>query len=206
MALIKVNPNRMEVLRLRKRLTLSRRGHKLLKQKQDELMKILARLIRQAEGLREKVEEKISLSYGLLLLSEASSDEKILRNISRFQNPEFEITSSAKRLLNLTVQELKIEFKQDFYRYGFLHTNSDLDAALSVLHDLIPMLIRLYEIETWISAVAGEIEKTRRRVNALEYILIPELEKTVKTIIMKLEEIERGSRVRLMKVKELAKS
>ncbi len=152
MGTIRVNPNRMEVMRLRKRLVLCRRGHKLLKQKQDELFRILNELIGKAENLREETEKKGNI-----------------------------------------------------HNYGFLETSSDLDQAFSLFSQVIPGLVKLCEVENQLAIISEEIEKTRRRVNALEHILIPDLEETIREVIMKLEELERGSLVRLMKVKEMVR-
>ncbi len=203
MALIKVNPNRMEVLRLRKRLMLCRRGHRLLKQKQDELMRILTRLIDEARKLREEVEKRLANAFQLFLLAEGTLGQDMMENAISFLQVEASLEKQEKRLLNLQVPELSLKIEGDIYNYGFLRTNSDLDKALSLFSEIMPELIKLCEIEKKLFIVALEVEKTRRRVNALEYILIPDLEETVKRIVMKLEEIERGARVRLMKVKEL---
>lgn len=203
MALMKVNPNRMEVLRLRKRLMLCHRGHRLLKQKQDELMRILTRLIGEARKLREEVERKLTNAFHLFLLAEATLGRNMVENVISFLQVETSLGKREKRLLNLRVPELNLKIEGDIYNYGFLWTNSDLDKALSLFSEIMPELVKLCGIEKKLFIVALEVEKTRRRVNALEYILIPDLEETVKRIVMKLEEIERGARVRLMKVKEL---
>jgi V/A-type H+/Na+-transporting ATPase subunit D len=205
MSVLKVNPNRMEVLSLRKRLKLSKRGHKLLKQKQDELMKILNSLLQEAKGLRREVEDKASRAYRLFFFAEASCGEGTMRNAVSFSGIKTSVESGKKRLLNLIVPEIKIRIEYKKPCTGFLNTNAAMDEAMSAWEDFLPSLGKLYELETQITAVAEEVEKTRRRVNALEYILIPNIEETIKHIIMKLDEIERGNRVRLMKVKELAK-
>jgi V/A-type H+/Na+-transporting ATPase subunit D len=201
---LKVNPNRMEVLKLRKRLLLSRRGHKLLKQKQDELMKILAGLMEEARGLREKVEERASSAYRLFFFAEAAVGDEAMDSLLKFSKIKADVKSGEKRLLNLVVPEIQILIEYQEPVSGFLSTESPVDEALDAIKNLVPLLARLYEIETQLAVVAEEIEKTRRRVNALEYILIPDIEDTIKSIVMKLDEMERGSRVRLMKVKELA--
>ncbi len=193
----------MEVLRLRKRLMLCRRGHRLLKQKQDELMRILTRLIDEARKLREEVENKLTNAFQLFLLAEGTLGQNMMENVISFLQVETSLEEQEKRLLNLRVPELSLKIEGDIYNYGFLWTNSDLDKALSLFSEIMPELVKLCEIEKKLFIVALEVEKTRRRVNALEYILIPDLEETVKRIVMKLEEIERGARVRLMKVKEL---
>ncbi len=204
MALLRVNPNRMEVLKLKKRLQLSRRGHRLLKQKQDELMKILNALMEKASGVRSEAEEKIALAYRLFFFAEASCGPGQTENIIKFSGVRASVESGSRRLLNLLVPEIKINIEQKNPCCGFLNADSGMDEAFAAWTSLLPLLGKLYELETQLAAVAGEVEKTRRRVNALEYILIPDIEETIKGIIMKLDEIERGSRVRLMKVKELA--
>ncbi len=204
MTVLRVNPNRMEVLKLRKRLMLSRRGHKLLKQKQDELMKILTGLMAKASGLRAEVENKTSEAYMLFFFAEASVGSAGMENVSKFSGIKTEISAGTKNMLNLVVPEIEIAISHRQPSYGFLATDGFVDEALTAMKKLLPLLAKLYEIETQLAAVAEETEKTRRRVNALEHILIPDIEETIKTILMKLDEIERGSRVRLMKVKELA--
>ncbi len=206
MAVLKVNPNRMEVLRLRKRLQLSRRGHSLLKQKQDELMKILTGLMDRASALRKEVDEKTSSVYRLYFFAEAYAGPIRMKNVRDFSPLRTEVESGRKRILNLRVPEITIRVEGEKPPYGFLNTTGALDEAIEELRELIPKLGKLYEIETQLGALAEEVEKTRRRVNALEHILIPSIEQTIKTIIMKLDEIERGNRVRLMKVKELAEN
>ena len=206
MALLKVNPNRMEVLRLKKRLQLSRRGHKLLKQKQDELTKILNGLLEEARGLREEVERKSSAAYRLYFFAEAAAGPGRMENVLKFSRIKTRVESGSRRLLNLIVPRIRIKVEHEVPGYGFFSAGSALDEALAAMKELVPLLGRLYEIEAQLAAVAGELEKTRRRVNALEHILIPDIESTIKNIIMKLDEIERGGRVRLMKVKELSGS
>ena len=193
----------MEVLRLRKRLVLCRRGHKLLKQKQDELMRILTGLIDEARELRKNVEKKLTRAFRLFLLTEASLGEDMTENIISFLQIETHVELQEKQLLNLRVPEISLKIKGNIYNYGFLRTNSDLDSALSLFSEAAAKLIKLWEIEKQLRIVAEEVEKTRRRVNALEYILIPDLEETLKHIVMALEEIERTSHVRLMKVKDI---
>lgn len=182
---------------------LCRRGHRLLKQKQDELMRILTRLIDEARKLREEVEKRLTDAFQLFLLAEGTLGQNMMENVISFLQVETSLEEQEKRLLNLRVPELSLKIEGDIYNYGFLWTNSDLDKALSLFSEIMPELVKLCEIEKKLFVVALEVEKTRRRVNALEYILIPDLEETVKRIVMKLEEIERGARVRLMKVKEL---
>ena len=205
MALIRVNPNRMEVLRLRKRLLLCRRGHRLLKQKQDELMRILYELIGEANTLRDEVEKKLSYAYQVFLLARSELGDKVIEDVITFLQVEMRVEVVEKRILNLLVPELNLRMQGDIHNYGFMETNAGIDEALSLFSEVWHKLIKLCEVERQLAIISEEVEKTRRRVNALEYILIPDLEETVKHIVMKLEELERASRVRLMKVKEMAK-
>ena len=151
MALINVNPTRMEMTRLKKRLATSIRGHKLLKDKRDDLMKKFLDLIRKNKELREQVEQEIS----------------------------------------------------DIYSYGFVATSGELDDSVAAVKNVLPHLLELAQIEKSAQMIAEEIERTRRRVNALEYVQIPDLEETIKYIKMKLDENERGNQTRLMKIKDM---
>ncbi len=205
MALLTVNPNRMEVLRLKKRLVLCRRGHKLLKQKQDELLRILNELIAEARALRDEVENKLSYAYQVFSMARAILGDKVIEDVIGSLQVKTHVEMGSKQFLNLRAPEFRVEMEGDIHSYGFLETNSDLDEAFSLFFEIIPRLVKLCELEEQLRIISEEVEKTRRRVNALEYILIPSLEETVRGIVMKLEELERGSRVRLMKVKEMVR-
>ena len=203
--MIKVNPNRMEILRLKKRLVLCRRGHKLLKQKQDELLRILNVLIEEARNLREEVEQKLSRAYHLFSLARAVLGDKVVEDVMTFLGVETHVEAGQKQILNLRAPEFRVRLDGNIRNYGFLMTNGDLDEAIGLFSRVIPDIVKLCEVESQVAIVSEEVEKTRRRVNALEHILIPDLEGTIRMIVMKLEELERGSRVRLMKVKEMVR-
>ena len=203
--MIKVNPNRMEILRLKKRLVLCRRGHKLLKQKQDELLRILNLLIGKAGNLREEVEQKLSRAHHLFSLARVVLGDRVVEDVVTFLGVETHIEVGQKQILNLRAPEFRVRLEGDIRNYGLLMTNGDLDEAIGLFSLVIPDIVRLCEVENQIAIVSEEVEKTRRRVNALEHILIPDLEGTIRIIVMKLEELERGSRVRLMKVKEMVR-
>lgn len=205
MGIIKVNPNRMEVMRLRKRLVLCRRGHKLLKQKQDELFRILNELIGKAENLREETERKLSHAHRVFSMAKALLGDNIVEDAMTFLQVKTGVEIGQKRIMNLRVPELHANVEGNIHNYGFLETSSDLDRAFSLFSQVIPGIVKLCEVETQLAVISEEIEKTRRRVNALEHILIPDLEDTIRKVIMKLEEFERSSTVRLMKVKEMVR-
>ena len=206
MATFKVNPNRMEVLRLRKRLVLCRRGHRLLKQKQDELMRILTKLMDEVKNMRKGIEEKLINAFRLFLLADAHLGEDYMESIIAFIQVKIQVELEEKRLLNLRIPELNVKVEGNIHDYGLLWTNSDLDMGLNMFSEVIPELLKLSEAERKLFIIAEEVESTRRRVNALEYKLIPDLQETIKFITMKLDENERAGIVRLMKVKDIVRS
>ncbi len=205
MGTIRVNPNRMEVMRLRKRLVLCSRGHKLLKQKQDELFRILNELIGKAGNLREETEKKLLHAHRVFSMAGALLGDSVMDDAITFLQVKTSVETGQKRILNLRVPELHANIEGNIHNYGFLETSSDLDRAFSLFSQVIPGIVKLCEVETQLAIISEEIEKTRRRVNALEHILIPDLEDTIREVIMKLEELERSSTVRLMKVKEMVR-
>ena len=207
MAVLNVNPTRMELTRLKKQLVTAVRGHKLLKDKRDELMRQFLDTIRETKLLREEFEEKIAdvnagfvLSAGLM--SEQSLDTALLC-------PKQEVTLEAKTKnimsVDIPVSDVKTRTsdKSDIFSYGFASTSFELDDAVSGLAELLPLMLRLAEKEKAVKLMASEIEKTRRRVNALEHVLIPRYRETIHFIAGKLEENDRSSRARLMKVKDM---
>jgi len=198
-----VNPNRMELLRLRKRLFLARRGHKLLKDKQEELMKRFLSLTGESKRLREEVEEKLRVAYGNFLSARGVMPEEVLEEALLFPQRKVAVKAEIVPVMNLRLPRFELEEEGDIFCYGLAGTSGDLDVALSLFSEALPSMMKLAEVEKWIELMAEEIEKTRRRVNALEYILIPNLEETIRSIGMKLSERERGNLTRLMKVKEM---
>lgn len=200
---IQVNPNRMELLKLRKRLVLARRGHKLLKDKQEELMKHLLVLMEENQRLRREVEAKLREGYTSMAWARGAIFKEMLEEAVLYPKQKVDLELSTIPVMNLRLPKLKFEQRGEVDCYGFVETSADLDRALSIISGALPSMIRLAEIERSVELLADEIEKTRRRVNALEYILIPNLEETIRYISMKLSEMERATTVRLMKVKEL---
>ncbi|MFA9398818.1 MAG: V-type ATP synthase subunit D [Clostridiaceae bacterium] len=205
---LNVNPTRMELTKLKKRLTTASRGHKLLKDKQDELMRRFIELIKYNNELRKKVEEELLLSFQDFVMAKAFMSSEILEEAIIYPKEKISVDVETKNVMsvNVPVMQFKRELEGDegsIYPYGFAGTSPVLDDALKKLYDILPSLLELAEVEKSCQLMADEIEKTRRRVNALEYRTIPELEETIKFIVMKLDENERGNLTRLMKVKSM---
>ena len=202
-----VTPTRMELTRLKKRLMTARRGHKLLKDKRDELMKIFLDTVREDKALRKKIEERMQLLHSGFNLAAAVTSREIMEEALVYPKSEGELSVSYKNVMSVVVPEYSYEVKtnggESPYGYGFAFTSGELDNAVGELYDMLPDLMRLAEVEKQSQMLADEIEKTRRRVNALEYIMIPGFEENIKAIIMKLDENDRGNTTRLMKVKDM---
>lgn len=207
MARLNVNPTRMVLTGLKKRLQMARRGHKLLKDKRDELMKKFLEIVRENKVLREEVEEKLKLVHSRFVMARAVMSSEIVEEALMFPKVEVSLNTSTRNIMSVDVPVLEftteISTEGDIYPYGFANTTAELDEAISTLSELTPKLLKLAEIEKSAQLLADEIERTRRRVNALEYVLIPNLEETIKYIVMKLEENERSNLTRLMKVKDM---
>jgi len=200
---ILVNPNRMELLKLRQRLDLSVRGHRLLKEKLEGLVKDFIPLVDEYRRKRGQIDEMLPRTLNLFALAAATSSRETISLALEECHGEAKITSKLKTVMGVKSPLFKLE---DFHlemSYSLVATPPELDRAAKELAALLPKIIELSSIEVLIRRLAREIEKTRRRVNALEYIMIPEITRAKKTIQDKLDENERGSRVRLMKVKEL---
>jgi V/A-type H+-transporting ATPase subunit D len=192
---------------LKKRLRTARRGHKLLKDKRDELMKRFLEIVRENKSLREEVEEKLQLVHSRFVMARAEMNTELLEEALMFPKQKVQLSASTKNIMSVDVPVLEFHTESDddtdIYPYGFANTSSELDVAIATLSELTPTLLKLAELEKSAQLLADEIEKTRRRVNALEYVLIPNLEETIKYIVMKLDENERGNLTRLMKVKDM---
>lgn len=207
MALMRVNPTRMELTRLKKRLAVARRGHKLLKDKRDELMKQFLELVSKNKELREKVEEKLMTVHKNFLIARAVMSSESLEAALMFPKQSVSLEVSTKNVMSVDVPVLEYKTSSsddtDIYPYGFAATSAELDGAIGTLSEVLPDILELAQIEKSAQLLAEEIEKTRRRVNALEYVMIPQLTETIKYITMKLDENERGNLTRLMKVKDM---
>ncbi len=207
MARLNVNPTRMVLTGLKKRLKTARRGHKLLKDKRDELMKKFLDIVRENKRLREEVEEQLKVVHSRFVMARAVMNSELVEEALMFPKVEVNLNTSTRNIMSVDVPVLEFTTEGgtegDIYPYGFANTTGELDEAIATLSDLTPELLKLAEMEKSAQLLADEIEKTRRRVNALEYVLIPNLEETIKYIVMKLDENERSNLTRLMKVKDM---
>ncbi|WAA11718.1 V-type ATP synthase subunit D [Fervidibacillus halotolerans] len=208
MAKLNVNPTRMELSKLNKQLGIATRGHKLLKDKQDELMRQFIVLIKRNRELRMEVEKELEQSFKNFFLASATMAPEMLEESISFPKESISVHLSRKNVMgvHVPVMEMKRKMEGDegsIYPYGCAQTPSELDDAIAKLNETIPKLLELAEVEKACQLLADEIEKTRRRVNALEYRTIPDLEETIKYIRMKLDESERSTITRLMKVKDI---
>ncbi len=208
MAKLNVNPTRMELTRLKGRLKTAQRGHKLLKDKQDELMKKFIDYVKRNMELRLDVEKELTAAFKNFLIARAVMSSEVLEEAIMYPTQKINLEMSTKNIMSVNspvFNLVKEENKEasSIYPYGFAATSGELDGAIFSLQEVFDKLIELAQVEKTCQLMADEIEKTRRRVNALEYVMIPQLIETVKYITMKLDENERGSRVRLMKVKDM---
>jgi V/A-type H+-transporting ATPase subunit D len=197
----------MELTKLKKKLTTAIRGHKLLKDKRDELMRQFLDLVRENKSLREKVEQGILAANKNFVLARSSMQEEVLKVSLMASKQEVFLDTSKKNVMSVDIPQFEYRTKtpdlNDIYSYGFAFTSSDLDDAVLSLQEILPDMLRLAQIEKSCQLMAAEIEKTRRRVNALEHVMIPELREKIKFIVMKLDENERSTQIRLMKVKDM---
>ena len=208
MARLSVNPTRMELTKLKKRLATAARGHKLLKDKQDELMRRFIDLIKHNNELRKSVEEELQNSFKDFVMASALMSSEFLEEAIAYPKESISVEVETKNLMSVNVPVMKFKRKLEddpgsIYPYGFASTSADLDGAIEKLYTILPELLELAEVEKSCQLMADEIEKTRRTVNALEYMTIPQLKQTIKYIKMKLGENERGALTRLMKVKSM---
>ena len=203
MASTQVTPTRMELTRTKKKLVTAIKGHKLLKDKRDELMRQFLDLVKVNMELREKVEAGIRSANKNFVIAKAGMDEATL--MAPKQEVDLEVGQKNVMSVDIPVFETKTRTADanDIYSYGFAFTSSDLDGAVKSLADILPDMLKLAETEKACQLMAAEIEKTRRRVNALEHVIIPEAQKNIKYITMKLDENERSTQIRLMKVKDM---
>lgn len=207
MAKTQVNPTRMELTKLKKKLVTATRGHKLLKDKRDELMRQFLDLVKENKTLREKVEAGIYAANKNFVLARATMQEEILNVALMAPKQEVYLETDKKNVMSVEIPVFEYKTRtpdaNDIYSYGYAFTSSDLDDAVKSLSDILPDMLRLAECEKACQLMAAEIEKTRRRVNALEHVMIPEMQENIKYIMMKLDENERSTQIRLMKVKDM---
>lgn len=207
MAKTTVNPTRMELTRLKTRLKTASRGYKLLKDKRDELMKQFLDIVRLCRSMRIEVDEGLAKANVAFTVASAVMWPEMLEQSLMYPKQTVETELAMKNIMSVHVPQYTFKTTNndpsDIYPYGFAQTSGELDNALFALATVFEKMLRLAELEKTAQLLADEIEKTRRRVNALEYIMIPEMQTKIRYITMKLEENERGNTSRLMKVKDM---
>lgn len=207
MAEIRVNPTRMELKRYKNKLATARRGHKLLKDKCDELMKQFLDVVREDKELRASLEERLIRAYRGIAVASATASPRLLREALILPKREGSLEVSYKNMMSVTVPRFRLEILstrgEGEVPYGMAFTSGEMDRALEDMGSMTEDMVHLAELEKTAQLLAEEIEKTRRRVNALEYIMIPQFTGVIKSITMKLDENERGNTTRLMKVKDM---
>jgi V/A-type H+-transporting ATPase subunit D len=201
----RVNPTRMELTRLKRQIVVARRGHKLLKDKQDELIKKFIDLIKENKRLREEVEHDLEMALKSFTMARSQMPQEVLEESLMIPAAQVNIDVGKQNIMSVNVPKIDIHLQEgsNIYSYGLASTSAELDNAISILSGMLPKMLKLSEIEKTCQLMADEIEKTRRRVNALEYVMIPSMEETIKYITMKLDENERSNITRLMKIKEM---
>lgn len=197
-----VNPTRMEMLRLRKRLAVAVRGHKLLKDKLDGLMKEFMGIAEQYRVARREIDEQLPAVMKLFVLAEVTSSRAITEDALENTRQELQIVREQRRIMSVVVPHLNVSFGDVTGGYSTVHTSIELDQAIARLRDFLPKVLKMAELEETTRMLCDEIEKTRRRVNALEHSFIPRMNETIKYIKNKLDEMERSNTSRLMKIKE----
>lgn len=197
----------MELTNLKRKLVTAIRGHKLLKDKRDELMRQFLEMVQKNRRLRERVEEGIASANKNFVLARAVMQDETLKTAFLAPKQEVYLDVSEKNVMSVEIPRFTYKTRtsdpNDIYSYGYAFTSGDLDSAVKSLADILPDMLRLAEVEKACQMLAAEIEKTRRRVNALEHVMIPEMKENIKYITMKLDENERSTQVRLMKVKDM---
>lgn len=200
-------PTRMELSNIKKRRTVAIRGHKMMKDKRDELVRRFIVLAKRNKALREETERKLSVAMQGFVLARAMMSGNEIEEALLYPVREISVEMGKDSILSIPVPKLTLNTQEGFvYPYGFSTTGADLDGAVQALAEVLPLLLELAEVEKATSRLADEIEKTRRRVNALEYVMIPQFDDAIRDIRMKLEENERGNTSRLMKTKEMLKA
>ena len=197
----------MVLNQLKGRLKTARRGHKLLKDKRDELMRQFMDVVKLNKQLRLKVEEGLTAAFSSLQVASAIMSPEMLEQALMYPRQSVELGMELKNIMSVNVPRYSFHTKNndpsEIYPYGFAQTSGELDDALDKMARVFEDMLELAQVEKTMQLLAEEIEKTRRRVNALEYVMIPELEGNIKYISMKLEENENSTKVRLLKVKEM---
>lgn len=207
MAIMNVNPTRMQLSKLKKQLKTAVRGHKMLKDKRDELMRQFLELVRENKELRERVEAQLKDCNDHFVNASAVMSKQSLDASLMSPKQQVSIETSSSNVMSVDIPvfswDTRTSSEGDIFPYGYAFTSFELDDAVMSLNDLLPDMIKLAQLEKSCELMSAEIEKTRRRVNSLEHVMIPRYQETIKYISMKLEENDRSSRTRLMKVKDM---
>jgi len=207
MAATVVNPTRMELTRLKGKLKTSIRGHKLLKDKRDELMKQFLDTVREVRELRAEVEKELMKVHGSFTVASALMSGPAMEQALMYPKQSVELDMTFKNVMSVSVPtyhfKTRTEDSSDIFPYGYANTSGELDAAVEALGTVFQSMLKLAQIEKTAQLLAEEIEKTRRRVNALEYVVIPQTQENIRYITMKLDENDRANTIRLMKVKDM---
>ena len=200
-----VNPTRMELKRLKNRLKTAERGHKLLKDKTDEMVRQFIIFARQNKELREEVEYELGEAMKNFVLARALMTPEAVEEAILMPSRAVSLSCAKKSVMSVVVPSIEINEsdQSDLYPYSFISVTDQMDSSIETLNKLLVKLIKLAEIEKPTNMLAEEIEKNKRRVNALEHVMIPQMQEMIKYIVLKLDENERGSLVRLMKVKDM---
>ena len=202
-----VNPTRMELTRLKGKLKTAQRGHKLLKDKRDELMKQFLDTVRELRELRSQVEEDLMRVHSSFTVASALMSAQAMEQALMYPKQSVELTMSFQNIMSVNVPvyhyQTRTDDTGDIFPYGFAATSGELDGAVAALGEVFQNMLKLAQTEKAAQLMAEEIEKTRRRVNALEYVVIPETQENIRYITMKLDENDRSTTTRLMKVKDM---
>ena len=200
-----VNPTRMELIKTKERITLARKGHKLLKQKRDALILEFFKILKKAKDLRGELAGKMAKGYNSLALAGHYHSVQELEKVSLDLRKEIDLDVEVKNVMGVKIPTIEVQMEQkEFIRldsYSVAGTSAKIDDAVSDFDEILAMVIRLAETETAMKRLILEIEKTKRRVNALEFVLIPRLEAQQRDISFRLEEMERDSFVSLKSIK-----
>ena len=200
---LNVNPTRQELLKLKVKIKTAQRGHKLLKEKRDGLMKNFMAIIREAKDLRLKIEEELGQGFFSFIFFAAKMRQSVIDEALLVPSKKVSLEAETKNVMGVEVPEFKYQEEGDFLAYDLATTSTSLDRALETFSNALKTMVKLAEIEHSARLMATEIEKTRRRVNALEYVFIPDMAETIKYITSKLNEQERATIITLMKVKDI---
>ncbi len=207
MARLNVNPTRMVLTNLKKQLKVAVRGHKLMKDKRDELMKRFLEIARENKVLREEVEAQLVEVYTSFSIASAVMTPEMMEEALMYPKQSVKLSVGTRNIMSVNVPEFSFETEAgtdgNVFPYGFANTSGELDTAIEKLSEIFPKMLKLAAMEKEAGMLSDEIEKTRRRVNALEYVKIPQYQETIRYIKMKLDEDERGNQTRLMKVKDM---